>query len=69
MDPFSVLYFILCLVIGIAGNNRPLRFWGYFLSSILFTPLIGLLLLLAAGDNRARYDRRARYVVRDAPNR
>jgi hypothetical protein len=49
-------YIILCILVAIIGHNRPLRFWGYFLSSLLFSPLIGLLLLLAAGDNRAYYD-------------
>jgi hypothetical protein len=52
------LYLVLCFVIAIVGHDRPLRFWGYFLSSFLFTPLIGLLLLLAAGDNRAYYIKR-----------
>jgi hypothetical protein len=51
-------YIVLCFVIAVIGHNRPLRFWGYFLSSVLFTPLIGLLLLLAAGDNRAYYFKR-----------
>jgi len=50
---FGLLYLVLCFFIAYLGNARPLRFWGYFLCSLLFTPFIGLLLLLAAGDNRA----------------
>jgi len=44
----------LCFLIALAGRNRPLGFWGYFFGSLLLTPPIGILLLLAAGHNRAR---------------
>jgi len=50
---FPFLYLVLCFLVAYLGNARPLRFWGYFICSLLFTPFIGVLLLLAAGDNRA----------------
>jgi uncharacterized membrane protein YiaA len=33
--------------IGILGRNRKLGFWGYFFASMVLTPLIGLLLVVA----------------------
>jgi hypothetical protein len=38
----------------IAGFGRRFRFgfWGYFFGSVLLTPVIGLLLLLAATPRR-----------------
>ena len=53
-----LLYFGLCLLIAFVGRNRPFGFWGYFFSSVFLTPLVGCLLLAAAGWNRAgRSDR------------
>jgi hypothetical protein len=55
---FVILYLIFCWLIGLLGINRPLGFWAHFICSLLFTPLIGLLLIAAAGDNRAHRERR-----------
>lgn len=44
----TVVYFISCLVVALAGMNRKMGFWGYFFGSILLTPLIGLLLVLVS---------------------
>jgi hypothetical protein len=49
------VYLGLCFLVATVGRKRPLRFWGYFLSSLLLTPLVGLLLLMAAGRNRVRH--------------
>ncbi len=40
--------FMLSLVVGLLGKNRKFGFWGYFLGSLLMTPLIGLLMVLAS---------------------
>jgi len=45
-----VVYIIFCLAIGTFGRNRKLGFWGYFLSSLILTPLIGLILVLATDE-------------------
>jgi hypothetical protein len=42
------LYFALSLVIAVFGNNRKFGFWGYFFASLLFTPMIGALLVIAS---------------------
>ena len=41
-------WLFLAMIIGFFGRNRRFRFWGYFFSSILLTPIVGLLLLIAA---------------------
>jgi hypothetical protein len=38
-------YLALCLVAGILGRNRRIGFWGFFFSSIIFTPIISLLFM------------------------
>jgi hypothetical protein len=39
---------VISLAIGFFGRNRRFGFLGHFLVSLLFTPLIGLLVLFAA---------------------
>ncbi|MBL7005260.1 MAG: hypothetical protein ISR69_14675 [Gammaproteobacteria bacterium] len=46
-----VIYFLVSLFIGLLGINKKLGFWGYFFGSLLFTPLIGVI-LLCASDKR-----------------
>lgn len=44
-----ILYYVLiCLIIGLLGMNRKLGFWGYFFTSLLLTPILGILLLFAS---------------------
>jgi len=45
----QILYFLSCLVIALAGWNRTMGFWGYLFASVLFSPLIGLMLLIVSG--------------------
>jgi uncharacterized membrane protein len=44
----AILVFAASLVIGLMGRNRKMGFWGYFFGSLLLTPVIGLLLVLAS---------------------
>lgn len=48
MIPLIAAWLILAILIGFFGRNRRFRFWGYFFASVLLTPIIGLLLLIAA---------------------
>jgi uncharacterized membrane protein len=41
-----------CLIIGYLGRHRKMGFWGYFFGSILFTPLVGLILVAASGPKQ-----------------
>ena len=47
-----IIYILICLVMGLLGRNRKFGFWGYFFGSIVLTPLIGLILVLAS-DKKA----------------
>jgi ABC-type spermidine/putrescine transport system permease subunit II len=46
--PLILPYVILSIAIAIFGANRKFGFWGYFFGSILLTPAIGLILVLAS---------------------
>jgi hypothetical protein len=45
---YSLPYFSAALLLGFLGINRKMGFWGYFFSSLLLTPVMGVLLLLAS---------------------
>ncbi|MDM8536955.1 hypothetical protein QUF70_09400 [Desulfobacterales bacterium HSG17] len=47
-----VLYLLFCLLMGLLGRNRKLGFWGYFFGSIILTPVIGLILVLASDPRK-----------------
>ncbi|MBL8483383.1 MAG: hypothetical protein JNJ60_14385 [Rhodocyclaceae bacterium] len=51
MNPvaLAVLYFIASLLIATFGRKRKWGFWGYLWASMLFSPFLGLLFVLA-GD-------------------
>lgn len=44
----AIAYLLVSLFIGFLGTNKKLGFWGYFFGSLLFTPLIGIILLCAS---------------------
>jgi hypothetical protein len=54
---FILLYVVFSLLVALLGMHKPLGFFGYLISSLLLTPVIGLLLIAVAGDNRRRSDR------------
>jgi hypothetical protein len=43
---------VLAYFIGFLGRNRKLGFWGHFFCSLLLTPVIGLLLIVATDPVR-----------------
>jgi hypothetical protein len=48
-----LIYFAVCLLVGLLGMHRKFGFWGYFFGSVLLTPPVGLLLVLGS-DARKR---------------
>jgi uncharacterized membrane protein YiaA len=42
----------VCFFIGVLGRNRKLGFWGYFFASLLLTPIIGMLLVVATDPRK-----------------
>jgi hypothetical protein len=45
---------VASLMIASAGRSLRFGFWGYFFASLLLTPVMGLLLLLAAIPSAAQ---------------
>lgn len=43
-----LLYIFIAAIVGFSGRGRKFGAWGYFFASILLTPVIGLLLVLAS---------------------
>ena len=43
---FSVIYLILCIVVGLAGRRRRIGFTGFVLLALFLTPVLPLLYLL-----------------------
>jgi hypothetical protein len=44
----QILYVGLSLLIAFLGMNRKFGFWGYLFCSLLLTPVVGLIVLLAS---------------------
>jgi hypothetical protein len=49
---FLALYVLLSLIAGIIGSDRAIGFWGFFLLSLITTPL-ATLAVLAVTNRRA----------------
>lgn len=45
-------YFMAALTLGYLGRHRKMGFWGYFFGSIVLTPIIGTLLVLASDPQK-----------------
>jgi hypothetical protein len=48
------LYLMLSLIAGIMGSNRTIGFWGFFLLSLVITPLATLAVLALTGRRAER---------------
>jgi uncharacterized membrane protein YiaA len=49
---------VVCYFIGVLGRNRKLGFWGHFFASLLLTPVIGMLLVVATDPVRDKDETR-----------
>ena len=47
------LYLVLCVVAGVVGRNRLLGFWGFFLLSLVLTPLLMIIALIVTLPRRS----------------
>ena len=53
MNPmFYVMYVVVAVLVGISGIRRKFGFWGYFFASLLFSPVIGILLVFASSPSK-----------------
>ena len=54
MGALIPLWVFGAIIIGFLGRNQRFGFWGYFFGSIILTPVVGLLMLIAATPTRER---------------
>ena len=47
-----VVYFAMCFLIGYLGRNRRLGAVAYFLLSLLLSPIIGAVIVIASGPKK-----------------
>ena len=40
------LWIVLCLLVGFAGRRRALGFWGFFILSLVLSPVVMAVVLL-----------------------
>ena len=43
---------LLSFIVGLLGKNRKFGFWGYFFASLLLTPILGLIIVLASDKKK-----------------
>lgn len=43
-----LIIFVLSVIVGLLGINTRFGFWGNFFASMLLTPVVGLLFVIAA---------------------
>ena len=48
---------VLSAIVALMGINRKFGFWGYFFASMLLTPIVGLILVLASDRRRPTDDK------------
>lgn len=47
------IWILLSLLVAYSGRNRKFGFWGFLFCSLVFTPIVGLLLVLASSRRDA----------------
>lgn len=48
MFEIFVIVVVASILVALLGRNRKFGFWGYFFASLLLSPVIGLLLVVAS---------------------
>jgi len=51
---YALVWLFLGMLIGWMGKNRKFGFWGYMLLSLVLSPLVGLLLVLASDTRKPK---------------
>ena len=54
---FFLIYLAASIMVAAFGANKKFGFWGYFFGSLLLSPLVGLILVLASDDRKGGYRR------------
>lgn len=49
MQPMMIVFWVVAsIILGFIGSNRKFGFWGYFFCSMLLSPFIGIVIVLAS---------------------
>jgi hypothetical protein len=43
---YTLAYVSICILVGIMGRRTTIGFWGFFILSLVLTPVIGLLVVI-----------------------
>jgi hypothetical protein len=54
-----IAWFVASLIVALFGSKYRFGFWGYFFGSLLLSPIVGFLLLMAAIPPRQKQPERA----------
>jgi len=54
----KMIYFAGCLLVALCGIRRRMGFWGYLFFSMIFSPILGLIVLLVSGKKRSSKKKR-----------
>lgn len=46
--PFLLPYLLFCFIVSFLGQKKEIGFWSAFIVSTLFTPIIGLFIVIAS---------------------
>jgi uncharacterized membrane protein len=49
---FFFLYLAASVLVATLGANKKFGFWGYFFGSMLLSPLVGFILVLASDQKK-----------------
>lgn len=55
---FLAAYVILAIIVGLLGRDKQIGFWGFFLLSLLITPLVTGVFMLINRPRRVEHARR-----------
>lgn len=51
---YVIAYLVLCALVGVYGSNRDFGFYGFFIASLVFTPLIVFTVLLLTKPDKEK---------------
>lgn len=51
---FAIAYVILALIVALLGRNKAIGFWGFFLLSLILTPIVTGIFMIIYRDRKPR---------------
>ena len=57
---YFIFWIVFSVVVGALGTDKSAGFWGGFIASLILSPLIGLIIVLASGPSKKIREERIR---------